>query len=222
MRARSVSWLGFLLFSAFCVFVVIIDAGKYELDLLTQSERLLENAGLREATITFDGRDAQLRGTASTIDIKEKADSLIRTVEGVRTIENLLVVLPPKKKENLQEKLNRLLANQAIEFQVNDSMITEEGAELLKTIAGMIKSHPFAQIEIIGHTDNEGTEIYNRTLSWKRAETVLSILVNHGIPSSSLHSIGLGSSRPETDNTTTQGRRRNRRVEFLVKEENKP
>ena len=74
------------------------------------------------------------------------------------------------------------------------------------------------KIEICGHTDGHGSIDYNQRLSENRARAVVDYLVSHGIDVRRLSFKGYGKSRPIDTNTTEEGRAKNRRVEFVVKE----
>ena len=71
-------------------------------------------------------------------------------------------------------------------------------------------------MRIEGHTDNVGAGPMNKRLSQDRAESVMAWLVVHGIPKARLSAQGFGMDRPIADNTTEEGRRNNRRVEFHI------
>lgn len=73
-------------------------------------------------------------------------------------------------------------------------------------------------IELAGHTDSIGTEEYNQQLSQRRVDSVREYLVAQGVDGSKLTARGYGESQPIADNSTAQGRARNRRVEVRVME----
>jgi OOP family OmpA-OmpF porin len=76
---------------------------------------------------------------------------------------------------------------------------------------------PTAEIEIAGHTDADGEDAVNQTLSEKRAQAVLDYLVRAGLPASRFTPIGYGSSQPVASNDTDEGKAQNRRIDFLVR-----
>jgi outer membrane protein OmpA-like peptidoglycan-associated protein len=72
------------------------------------------------------------------------------------------------------------------------------------------------RLTIEGHTDSTGSADFNQTLSEKRADAVRDYLVNQGLDGGSLSAQGLGMDNPVADNSTPEGRQRNRRVEIIV------
>lgn len=88
---------------------------------------------------------------------------------------------------------------------------------ILDDFAQTLKDKSEMKIEIHGHTDNQGSENNNLTLSEKRAKSVLKYLVSKGIDAGRLSSKGFGESTPKTSNDSVEGRALNRRVEFIVK-----
>ncbi len=71
-------------------------------------------------------------------------------------------------------------------------------------------------IELAGHTDSLGDNAYNRLLSQNRAQAVADYLIGKGLPGGQIRYYGYGSTMPVADNSTEEGRQRNRRVEFII------
>ncbi len=86
----------------------------------------------------------------------------------------------------------------------------------LNRLAEFIKSHNNVIVEISGHTDNLGSESYNKKLSKNRAISVKNYLIEQGCNPKQLIAKGYGDNKPVADNSTDQGRQKNRRVEFKV------
>jgi OOP family OmpA-OmpF porin len=106
-----------------------------------------------------------------------------------------------------------------IKFKFDSAEILGESNYILDAVSKILVDHPeITRISIEGHTDNVGSTTYNKTLSQKRAASVLSWLVAHGIDPSRLSSAGFGLELPLTENETEEGRRQNRRVEFHIRE----
>lgn len=124
---------------------------------------------------------------------------------------------PPPKKEQvveLQENIDELIEGKVVEFETNSDVITPIGQALLNEILDALSKFPDVGIEIAGHTDDQGTDEYNLDLSRRRADAVLAYLVSRGESPDRFIVVGYGEARPLVDNTTTEGRARNRRIEF--------
>jgi outer membrane protein OmpA-like peptidoglycan-associated protein len=89
-------------------------------------------------------------------------------------------------------------------------------AALARIKASIIDQHPGARLIIEGHTDDRGSEEYNRTLSTRRAQSVAAWLSRHGIEGARLQTVGYGKTKPRVPNTSDGNRARNRRVEIVV------
>lgn len=86
----------------------------------------------------------------------------------------------------------------------------------LAKLAGIIQSHPGLSLAIEGHTDNIGSDEANMKLSQQRADTVRSFLIQQGLAPDMVSAVGLGKAGPVADNSTNEGRQKNRRVEIIV------
>ncbi len=102
-----------------------------------------------------------------------------------------------------------------IHFASGSDKIEPRSAGILNEIGDAMKSSPGTTFIITGHTDSDGTEATNQVLSEKRAAAVKNYLVsNKGIPASDLLTNGKGETEPVADNSTSDGKAQNRRVEF--------
>ena len=86
----------------------------------------------------------------------------------------------------------------------------------LAKLAGIIQSHPGLHLAIEGHTDNIGSDEANMKLSQQRGDTVRDFLVQQGLAADTVTAVGLGKAEPVADNSTNEGRQKNRRVEIIV------
>ncbi len=77
-------------------------------------------------------------------------------------------------------------------------------------------ANPDVRVEISGHTDNVGTQEYNQVLSLERAQAVRYWLIQKGIASNRMKTVGKGENEPVASNDTIAGRAENRRIEFYV------
>ncbi|SDB44257.1 OmpA family protein [Flavobacteriaceae bacterium MAR_2010_188] len=100
-------------------------------------------------------------------------------------------------------------------FNVNKSTIKPESMGVLNEVAKMMQDHQDLNFNIVGHTDSDGADDYNKNLSAERANSVKSILLSMGISSNRFQTEGKGESEPVAENTTPEGKANNRRVEFV-------
>jgi outer membrane protein OmpA-like peptidoglycan-associated protein len=100
-------------------------------------------------------------------------------------------------------------------FEFNSYLIDKSFVKYLELIVDQIKLNPSNKIEINGYTDDQGNNKYNLDLSLKRAEQVRDFLRSSGINNLiNLH--GFGAENPIIPNTTSENRKRNRRVEIFL------
>jgi len=127
----------------------------------------------------------------------------------------------PKPPPRVELRDNKIEFKEKIQFEVNKATIKEESFSLLKDIADVIKKNPqVKKISIEGHASADGDAKYNKKLSDDRAKAVMDYLVKkEQIPAASLTAKGWGEEKPIADNNTEEGKEKNRRVEFLVVEQ---
>ena len=101
-----------------------------------------------------------------------------------------------------------------VNFEFDKSNIDAASSVVLDAAADQLKECPNVAVRVEGHTDHIGTDAYNQGLSERRAEAVMSHLINRGVAGSRLTSVGYGESQPIASNDTDEGRALNRRVEL--------
>ena len=101
-------------------------------------------------------------------------------------------------------------------FDFDSSAVKPEAAVVLQEAANVLKQNAGKAVVIEGYTCSMGSDEYNLGLSERRANAVKAVLVDQGIDASRLTAKGMGEANPVADNTTEDGRERNRRVEFQV------
>ena len=101
-------------------------------------------------------------------------------------------------------------------FGYDRSDVSTTAQASLNKLANVLQKYPDTNIEILGHTDNKGSDDYNQGLSDERAAAVKAYLVSKGIGESRLSSTGYGETKPVADNKTAAGRAKNRRVEMTL------
>ncbi len=104
-----------------------------------------------------------------------------------------------------------------ITFETGKAELKQESIIELQRIAALMEQYPDLAFEVVGHTDNTGSDKVNDPLSQQRAETIVAALVELGINEARLTPVGKGSHEPLVSNKTPEGRAKNRRVEFVKK-----
>ena len=107
-------------------------------------------------------------------------------------------------------------ALQGVQFDLNTAIIKKMSYPVLDKVVKIMQDNPAYNLQISGHTDNQGNEVYNQVLSERRAASVKQYLVGKGVNVARLTSRGFGSMQPVSDNKTAKGRYINRRVEFEI------
>ncbi len=105
---------------------------------------------------------------------------------------------------------------QGVNFEYNSSRLTEGAKQILDEVAAELRDYPTVRIEVEAHTDSDGSAGYNQWLSERRARSVIDYLVQQGLSPERLIPVGYGETKPIADNSTEDGKARNRRVEFRV------
>lgn len=104
-----------------------------------------------------------------------------------------------------------------VQFDLGKATFQSVSYGLLDNVVAVMQQHPEYSLSIQGYTDNTGNAAANQSLSETRAKACYSYLVSKGIAATRLNYAGLGSANPVGDNKTAEGRKMNRRVEFIVR-----
>lgn len=118
-------------------------------------------------------------------------------------------------------ELNKPIILKNITFEFGKSKLKESSFAELNNLAAELQANPSYQITLSGHTDNIGQEEDNLKLSKARAKAVAEYLIIKGIDKERITYKGYGSQQPITTNETEQGREQNRRVEFILTQDEK-
>lgn len=110
----------------------------------------------------------------------------------------------------------RLQLREYFKFKFNEATLPEEAQTYLDEMAKMLRQNPSLRIEVIGHTDDVGTEEANLKISEQRAQTVIEYFISKGIKPTRLKHTAKGKSEPIVPNTSEENRSKNRRVEFII------
>jgi OOP family OmpA-OmpF porin len=123
----------------------------------------------------------------------------------------------PEVTEEVMKRLNEYA--RTILFNSGKATFKEETMPVLANMNNIFKEYPQARFSIEGHTDSDGSNALNQTLSENRAAAVRNYLIENGIAADRLMSTGYGETKPIASNKTAKGKAQNRRVEVkLIKE----
>jgi OOP family OmpA-OmpF porin len=174
-----------------------------------------------EIFVNADERVVQMTGEYETRQERRDARDAIDGVISETTfvfVSGLSIPEPPaftpEDVVELQENLDDLIEGKVVEFELNSDVLTPVGAALLDEIIEALVIFPNVPIEIGGHTDSQGDALENLDLSERRAQTAFDYLVANGQDPERFVVVGYGEDVPVASNETTDGRARNRRIEF--------
>ena len=106
----------------------------------------------------------------------------------------------------------------SLEFDIAKATVKSSSYKELDLLVEYLQRKTAVTIEITGHTDNIGNENDNLVLSKQRADAVKNYVIKKGIAASRIKTFGLGATQPIADNSTTEGRQKNRRTELKFSE----
>lgn len=133
----------------------------------------------------------------------------------VGTVANFGCPEEEKISQQDEEKINYFA--QTLLFEYGRTTLRASDRAALDEVVTIMNAYPFAKFAIEGHTDNSSSQTHNLRLSLNRAKAVKNYLVAKGIDPDRLSAQGFGEGRPIDSNATKEGRRRNRRVEIVLR-----
>ena len=140
-----------------------------------------------------------------------RAIAIVHTVEPKPREQRMVVVAADEMARTIDQ--DGSIALYGILFDTDKADLKPESEPTLAEIAKLLSSQPKLEVLVVGHTDNQGAQDYNLTLSAKRANAVRDALIGkHGIAAARLTAAGAGMMAPVASNLTDEGRARNRRV----------
>ena len=187
-------------------------------------------SNLRQGSVIVQPKNVAIRGVSNKPDINTIISKLFAVRLGFGNGYQIDVRHNPKliDKENsinarqCEAQLNDVLAKRQIAFAPGSSSIEATSQSVLDTIADILRECPDTNFVIEGHTDSQGRDEMNLSLSHQRANAVLYGLLSRRILIAGLTAKGFGETQPLADNGTEAGRATNRRIAFRLITENKP
>ncbi|WP_373518290.1 OmpA family protein [Pricia sp.] len=182
----------------------------------TEKYMVLGNFKNNARTRKFKTEYTAKQGAYYYVDMVEvKAAEAADTASDENSFENI-----DKQKGSFTLDKTHVFENVLFEF--DHSEVLETAKDEIQRIFDYLKANPDLHIAINGHTDSLGTDDYNQQLAGKRAKRVADYLMQMGIPQKRIVWQGHGGEIPIATNASEEGRKRNRRVEFVISNPNTP
>ena len=237
-------WL-LVAFLALVIFMLVRGCKEtFKYETLTETQPATDASSTHGATTAHDAEATTTVGNGSGYEfITHSADTFFMDMEKktngtaeMKIIQTSIVHLPNKVNLNtlrggIEEKLAIYLNDAKSEitktnwfdfdnlnFESGKAKLTTESAAQLNHMAELLKAYPAVKLKVGAYTDNTGDSLKNVILSTQRAETTVKSLVALGITADRLNAEGYGPQHPIADNTTDEGRAKNRRVSVRVTE----
>lgn len=134
-----------------------------------------------------------------------------------RQAERIEEEVPGAEVTRVGEGINVTFTEEAgVYFDTNKADVKGTSAATLDRLAGIFQEYPKTVILVEGHTDSAGTDEYNMDLSRRRAQSVANYLIAKGVDASRFTVKWYGETQPRADNSTAEGKAKNRRVELGI------
>jgi len=187
--------------------------GKAEEQAAVEAKSQAELTAAKEAQMKAEAAKAQAEAEAKTLAAKDEAERARAATAALRAqlLQQLNSVL------QTSDSPRGLVVNMAdVLFDFGKYDLKTDAKIKLAKLGGIIQAHPSLHLAIEGHTDNIGSDEANMKLSQQRADAVRDFLVQQGLTADTVTAVGLGKAEPVADNSTNEGRQKNRRVEIIV------
>ena len=179
---------------------------------------------LRHGSVIVQPEDVSIRGISAKPDVTTIVSKLFAVRLGKGNGYKIDVQHDPKliEKDNpldarqCEAQINAVLGEQQIAFSPGSSSIEPSSQGVLDAIANILRECPDSHFEIEGHTDSQGRDEMNLSLSHQRADAVLSGLLARRILIAGIAARGFGETQPLADNGSEEGRAANRRIAFRL------
>lgn len=197
----------------------VCDASVSYLNIVRAAEAALKKAGF---TIVFSGKGQNDRPALAArkggvwVGIQTETNGSMpvyyQTVMQSKQMEETMVADAAAMEAEINS--SGYCSIYGILFDTGKATIQPESAKCLTEVATLLKKNATWKMQVEGHTDNVGAKDANMKLSQARADAVRSWLVTNGINAARLTAKGFGDTKPKMENTTEDGRAKNRRVDL--------
>ncbi len=182
----------------------VIDTGTYE--LCPDETDPEPSAGMiKDGVMT-------LSGDVPTLEDAQRIVELAESILGADGVVDNYRICPTASDPND----GNIVIEEAVLFDTGSSVVKDEFTPLLDQGIALMAIRPAMTVTVLGHTDSIGSDESNAALSLARAEAVIAYFTGKGVDSARMTPIGVGELQPIDSNFTTDGRARNRRIEFQL------
>ncbi len=191
----------------------------------------LTRIGASSAQVTGSASGLIVSGAVPTLAVRDSVNAFVRT-SGLPVTGSLAIFRPPDTLATgagpdlfgepvpaagaLQGEINALLAQSTIQFSPDSARLTKDSEVVVAKIAEFLSAAKKVRVEVVGHTDTNGSAERNLALSVARADAVRDELVASGVGGSRITTLGEGGTKPLVTNDSPANRRKNRRIEIKV------
>jgi outer membrane protein OmpA-like peptidoglycan-associated protein len=186
--------------------------GTSEIQVFRNFQTAIKNAGFTiDYTVSPDQIVAHKGSTWIFID--SRGDYYYQTIVTEKEMKQEVTA----DASSLSDEINKSgqVAVYGIRFETGKAAILPDSESVLGEIVKLLQQNPDLKLRVEGHTDSQGNAAANQSLSEKRAQAVVAWLTAHGVEAGRLTAKGLGQTKPVEDNSTEDGRAKNRRVELV-------
>ncbi len=198
---------------------------RLQAEMQQNQDKFLAEAAAQEAALkAANEREAELKNREAELQkqleaekaalAEERAKAEARQQEAMNKLNELQSQLIQVSKD----ARGIILSMSDILFDVNKATLKQDLKTSLAKVAGILSVYQQFNVSVEGNTDNTGSEEHNMKLSQQRADNVMNFLVEQGIDASRLTAKGLGMTMPVADNSTKEGRQKNRRVDLVIQD----
>jgi outer membrane protein OmpA-like peptidoglycan-associated protein len=192
-----------------------------------EARRQAELAAAREAQLKAEAAAKAAQAKAEADVLKAKEEAAKADAERNRQAAENARKAAEELRARLLDQFNRILETRdsprglvvtmgEVLFETGKYDVKSEAREKLARLSGIVLAHPGLNLAVEGHTDTTGSDELNQKLSERRAGAVLEYLLTQGLAADTLSARGFGKTMPAFDNSTVDGRRKNRRVEIII------
>ena len=161
----------------------------------------------------MEGGEADFEEGDGCPDVDNDGDTVLAVDDDCLVDAGLSAAVGCPRNIVVDRDLGQIRVAERIEFETESDVLLERSIPVLEEVRNVMRSNASLRlVRVDGHTDDRSSDSHNLDLSQRRAQTVVTWLIQHGIAADRLEAWGCGESAPVESNRTPEGRQTNRRV----------